>query len=162
MRPLAFALLLSLAALPLSSARASGSCKGLKPAHCFCRVTGGPHSNARPGGELHIDGQLLFTYTVENKCFNQAMDWPNEHLGKGCWLACRQAFGVDATVAPAVSRLKAEAQKKLRAMGGCGGWMNGPLEYAAGTNKYRAATNVGVGITIGGSFQTVNGKQVCR
>ena|GEM_PF-6852826 len=67
-----------------------------------------------------------------------------------------------ATAAPGVRALISQAAQALRAQGACGGWVSAPLNFAAGTNKYRGATNMGIGIGIPGTVVTVNGKQVCQ
>ena len=143
----------------------AGECKGLTSAHCFCRLVGGEHSGTKdnlitpPGW----DGKELLTYTIPNKCFNQQIDAADYRLNKGCWLACRNAYGVDgATPDPGMKAAIAGASKKLRAAGYCGGWMNAPSLFAAGTNKYRANTNVGIGVGVGGTVAVVNGQKVCK
>ena len=169
MRNLLFALLLAACAGPELSTDAadlSDSCPALRPAHCFCRVVGGPVlTTGSPDSiiPIDIDGQDLFTYRIPGKCVNQQADLLDSHFGKGCWLACRNAFGIDgATPDPAVLALKADESKTLRALGACGGWMSAPLSYAAGTNKFRSAAGSGIGIGIGGTVVTENGKKVCK
>src|SRR4051812_22650365 len=142
------------------------TCSGFRSAHCFCQVLGGTvMTSGSPDSiiPIHIEGQELFTYRIPGKCYNQDADLWNSHFGKGCWLDCRNAFGVEGhPVDPGVAQLKREASKTLRALGACGGWMSSPLDYSAGTNKPRAATAMGIGIGIGGTVVTENGKKVCK
>jgi hypothetical protein len=140
------------------------SCGGLTSAHCFCQLEGGPSmSSGGPILPANDEGQILFTYTIPNKCFNQQIDPLLSQQGHGCWLACRNAFGVDgATADPGVRALISQAGQALHAQGACGGWVSAPFNFAAGTNKYRPATNMGIGIGIPGTVVTVNGQQVCR
>jgi hypothetical protein len=153
----------------LSSAQAddlAGSCGGLKSAHCFCKVVGGPVlTTGSPDSiiPIFIDGQELFTYRIPGKCYNQQADLLNSHFDAGCWRDCRDAFGVEGHPRDAaVTQLIADTSKTLRALGACGGWMSAPLEYAAGTNKPRDATAMGIGIGIGGTVVVVNGHKECR
>jgi hypothetical protein len=158
---------LALAALSIAAAPALASeCKGLKSAHCRCRVVVGAHQASdadhkiTPAGWV---GKELFTYTLPNKCFNQQKDAIEFRLNKGCWKACRDAYGVEgATPDPALIELKKQAGKKLREAGYCGGWINGDTFFAAGTNKYRSNTAVGIGIGIGGSVVIKDGKKTCH
>ena len=110
----------ALAALALSiffagRPASAGECRGLKSAHCRCELrypSDGANANAtngwlRPTG---IDDKVLLTYTIPNQCFNQQADWVNYHLDKGCWSACRNAYGVDgATPDPAMKKAIGEA-----------------------------------------------------
>jgi len=152
------------AALP---ALAKDDCGGLKSAHCYCRGTvgthmssGGPDTLITPPG---FEGQVLYTYTVPGKCFNQQVDAAEYRLGKGCWKVCRDGYGVDgATPDPGLRAAMAQAGKRLRAAGYCGGWVSAPSFFAAGTNKYRSNTAMGVGVGIGGSVVTKDGKRTCK
>lgn len=148
--------LLAVAAMASLSlpALAKDDCRGLKPAHCFCKVTvgthlplNGPGIKTPPGWE----GKELFTYRIPNQCFNQQKDAVEYRLNKGCWKACRDAYGVEgATPDPQLNRLKAAAGARLRDAGYCGGWVSGETFFAAGTNKYRSNTAMGIGIGIPG------------
>ena len=159
---LALAALLAFS-LPLPAS--AGECRGLKSAHCFCRLLFGEH-NGNAGSLITppgYDGKELMTYTIPNQCFNQQVDAGVYRINKGCWLACRNAYGVDgAAPDPGMKAAIAQAAKKLRAVGYCGGWMNAPSLFAAGTNKYRANTNVGIGVGIGGTASVINGKKICK
>ena len=150
----------------LSSA-SSGECHGFKPAHCFCRVTGGPVLTTGSPDQIndpHIDGQELFTWVIPGKCYNQLVDLWDSHEGRGCWRDCRNAFGFEgATPDPGVVQAKNDARKELFALGACGsGWMSAPMDYAAGTDKYRSATGSGVGISLEGQVVMVDGHKTCR
>lgn len=140
------------------------SCHGLKSAHCFCRVeTGQEMSTGGAFIDKHLEGAELFTYVIPDKCYNQQLDYGSYHFDSGCWKDCRDAFGVEGhPQAAEVARLKGEAGKTLRAEGYCGGWNSAPLRFAAGTNKYRDATAVGIGIGVGGTVVTQGGQQVCK
>lgn len=147
--------LLTLAALALLSLPASASeCRGLKSAHCHCRLLFGQHSG-NPANMITppgYEGKELMTYTIPNQCFNQQIDAGVYRINKGCWLACRNAYGVDgATPDPGMKAALQVAGKKLREVGYCGGWMNAESQFSAGTNKFRANTNVGIGVGIGGT-----------
>jgi len=145
-------------------AKDRSDCRGLKSAHCTCQVligrqlTTGNNEIWQPKGE----GTELFRFRIPGKCYNQQVDWVQYHRDRGCWLDCRQAFGVDHPPHPEVLRLKTEAGKKLRALGACGGWNSAPLLFAAGTNKFRTCTGSPIGVGTGGTVKVENGKKVCK
>ena len=157
--------LLALAALALSlsafSTRAE-ACGGFTPARCHCKAVGYQHM-ADKAVQVNIAGQDFFTFTVPNKCFNQVVDWGQYHFNKGCWLACRDAFGVEGHAQdPGVIAAKQAAAAMLATTKGlCGGYVQAELHFAAGTNKFRNAT--GSPVAFGAHpFVTVAGKKVCK
>jgi hypothetical protein len=150
-------------------AMAASKCRGSKSAHCFCRVTATEQKFAPAPPDpsktqvIQARGLHLFTYTIPDRCFNPVVDSVIWRKNKGCWLACRNAFGVDGHPGdPAVAALKLEAARKLRSLGACGGWFGAELAFAAGNNKYRRATASDIGIGIGGTIVVKDGKRVCR
>ena len=145
----------------------SAECHGLKPAHCFCRVTAGSVFTTGSPDQIidpHIEGQPLFTFVIPGKCYSQQTDLWSSHFGRGCWRDCRDAFGVEgATAQPGVLQDVRDASKELFALGACGsGWMDAEMDYSVGTNKPRPATGAGIGIGLRGSVVVVGGKKQCR
>ena len=131
---------------------ASADCTGLTSAHCACKVVVGTHLplngpyNKTPAG---WEGRELFTYRIPNRCFNQQKDAVEYRLDKGCWKACRDAYGIEgATPDPEIKKLLATAGRTLHEAGFCGGWVSGETFFAAGTNKFRSNTATGLGITV--------------
>jgi hypothetical protein len=113
--------------------------------------------------EINAKGTHLLTYAVPGKCFNRAWDAHAWRINKGCWKACRDAAGVDgATPDPEFRKLIAEAGKRLRTMGACGGWYQGVFEFATGKNKFRSATAMPLVVGGLGTVRVENGKKVCR
>jgi len=150
-----------------NSADLNGDCHGWKPAHCFCQVLAGPVLTTGSPDQINdpgIEGQHLFTYVIPGKCYSQELDLWNSHEGGGCWLDCRNAFGFEGHAEdPGVTQAKADARRELFELGACGsGWMSAPMNYAAGTNRYRSATGSGVGISLAGTVVVVGGKKECR
>ena len=144
----------------------NGECHFPRAAHCFCKLVGGDSMTTGSPDSIipaQVQGQDLFSYVIPGKCYSQAVDWANSHFDRGCWKDCRDAFGVDGHPRdPEVTQLEKEEGQRLRAGGACGGWMSAPLLFSAGTNKWKADTNMGIGIGIGGSVVVVNGKKTCR
>ena len=158
--------LLAIAALSLSLPAAAKECRGLKSAHCRCRGVMPAYEPVetdkllKPSG---MAGKELWNYTIPGRCFNQQKDWVDHHLDAGCWKACRDGYGVDgATADPALRAVVAQSSKTLRAAGFCGSWINADSFFAAGTNKWRSNTATGIGVGIGGTVATVDGKKVCK
>lgn len=146
-----------------SEADLSGQCHGLRPAHCFCQAMGGEIIGAGKVNVPDLSGQEMFTYVIPGRCYNQQADWVAYKTGGGCWRDCRDAIGVDGhAVDPGLVLAREEAGRKIRAAGACGGYMSAPYFFAVGANKYRSDTAMGIGIGIGGTWVTENGKQVCR
>jgi hypothetical protein len=152
--------------LGASTAAEKSDCRGFASAHCLCRIVAGPEMSTGPAGstsDANVEGQVLFTYVLPNRCYNQVVDAANHHFDKGCWKDCRDAFGIEGHARdPAVTRLIAQAGRDLRALGACGGWNSAPLEFAAGTNRFKSAAAAGIGVGIGGTVVTVNGQRTCR
>ena len=87
----------------------------------------------------------------------------DSHFGKGCWKACRDAYGVEgATPDPGMKAALAASRNMLRAAGFCGGYISADSYYFAGTNKPRSNTGAGIGLGLGGTAVTVNGQKVCK
>ncbi|MCP3962449.1 MAG: hypothetical protein GY719_31795 [bacterium] len=125
-------------------------------AHCHCRSTLKEHRTVNPNDfqELtNVDGLAQDQITIPGWNKNQQIDWIRSAAGaKGsCWSECRKAFGVDnngnvsSEAAGSKARLHELAITKGQPPNWCGGWLSARLEYAAGTNKYRDATNEYIG-----------------
>ncbi|MBS2025236.1 MAG: hypothetical protein JST92_22780 [Deltaproteobacteria bacterium] len=155
---------LLLAALPAS---AETACRGLKSAHCFCKMTIGNHDADQAGEQLitppNLQGKDLFVYTIPNKCYNQAVDAVEHSMDKGCWKDCRDALGVKgARPDPGMTAATRKAQASLRGLGFCGGSVWAPTWFAAGTNKYKSDTGSDWKMPVGGKVVMQNGKPVCK
>ena len=145
-----------------STAEAGGECRGFNSAHCACKAVGYAHVNTPGMPKGDVVGKDMFTFTVPGQCFNQMVDWAQYHFDKGCWRACRDAFGVEGHVQdPGVIAAKLGAAAMLAKQGVCGGYVQAELHFAAGTNKFRNATGSPIAFGVHG-WKTVAGKKVCQ
>ena len=158
---LALSALLLASPLFASSAEAGKDCRGFKSAHCHCQAVGYAHIGTKDMPVGSIKGEAFFTFTVPGQCFNQQMDYGLEHMGRGCWLACRQSFGVEHEQHAGVIAMKQAAAVALAKRGICGGYMQAELGYSAGTNKFRNATGSPIAFGLHG-WKKVGGKDVCK
>jgi hypothetical protein len=150
-------------AVPFTASTAlAKECRGFKSAHCFCKTVGWNHVGTAGMPQMNAKGKHFFTFTVPGQCFSPLRDALEYRVNKGCWLACRNAFGVEGHPQhPMVVEAKKAAASALAKQGVCGGYMQAELHFAAGTNKFRNATGSPIAFGLHG-WKTVAGKKVCQ